>query len=435
MKTKLLLLIVYTFSCSIAWGQKIVTLNECYERSAEINPLAGEKAALSDISVLKDQNMAKGWLPTVDLNGSFVYNSSVIDMGSTLGAIPVPGISDLIKPLPHEQYKLTIDINQVIYDGGAIKNARALEKAELAVNIKQTESDIYKLRSQINTCFFNILLLDRQKDILVNYVELITGKLISVSSGVRNGMILGSDADLLNAEKIKLEQQIRENDIRKKAFANLLTEMTGIVITDSTELVLPELQGDLTKEISRPEMEIFDLRKQQLDAGIGLINSKRMPRAFGFATFGYGNPPGSNFFKDEFAPYYIVGAGLKWNIYDWKKVSNEKQVIKFQRDILDNRKADLSENLKRTLDLKMSEINSISSMIEADKKLIPLRKNISSVAVSQYENGTISASEMLNQVIAERIALINLELHNVSLSMAKTEYLNISGKELKQEPE
>ena len=35
-----------------------------------------------------------------------------------------------------------------------------------------------------------------------------------------------------------------------------------------------------------------------------------MPKAFGFATLGYGNPPGSNFFKDEFAPYYILGQGL-----------------------------------------------------------------------------------------------------------------------------
>ncbi len=62
----------------------------------------------------------------------------------------------------------------MIYDGGAIKGARALEKADMQINEKQTETDLYKLRSQINTYFFNLLLLDRQKELLKNYMELIS---------------------------------------------------------------------------------------------------------------------------------------------------------------------------------------------------------------------------------------------------------------------
>ena len=38
-----------------------------------------------------------------------------------------------------------------------------------------------------------------------------------------------------------------------------------------------------------------------------LSQSKRMPKAFGFATLGYGNPPGQDFFKITLIPYYIVG--------------------------------------------------------------------------------------------------------------------------------
>ena len=63
-----------------------------------------------------------------------------------------------------------------------------------------------------------------------------------------------------------------------------------------------------------------------------------MPKAFGFATLGYGNPPGQDFFKDDFDPYYIVGGGIKWNIFDWNKVKNEKQVIALQQGIIENRK-------------------------------------------------------------------------------------------------
>ncbi len=58
-----------------------------------------------------------------------------------------------------------------------------------------------------------------------------------------------------------------------------------------------------------------------------------MPKAFGFARVGYGNPPGNNFFRDEFASYYILGAGIKWNIVDWNKAKNEKQVMCLQQNL------------------------------------------------------------------------------------------------------
>ena len=186
----ILLIILLFWSLYISMAQKILTLKECYDKAYTTNALSGEKTGYSDISRLKDENLVKGWLPTLDANGSFIYNSSVVDMSGVLGNLPIPGIADAIKPLPHEQYKVTVDINQVIYDGGAIKGARALEKADLNVNQKQTETDLYKLREQINTYYFNLLLLGRQKDLLNNYLEIIKKRIASVQSGINNGVIL-----------------------------------------------------------------------------------------------------------------------------------------------------------------------------------------------------------------------------------------------------
>jgi outer membrane protein TolC len=351
-------------------------------------------------------------------------------MSSVLGSLPIPGIADAIKPLPHEQYKITVDINQVIYDGGAIKGARALEKADLNVNEKQTETDLYKLRGQVNSYYFNLLLLARQKELLNNYLELIKKRISSMQSALNNGVILKSDIDVLTAEKIKLEQQLSENEIRKASLLKILSGLTGKEIDVSTEFILPPQAGDLTNELVRPELQLFDLRKEQLAAGMKIIESKRMPKAFGFATLGYGNPPGSNFFKDEFAPYYILGAGIKWNISDWNKAKNEKQMITLQQGIIENRKTDLADNLSRLLESKNAEITSLKTLIETDTKLITLRKRITATAESQYENGTITATEYLNEMNSERQALINYEIHKINLALAGIEYLNISGKEI-----
>jgi outer membrane protein TolC len=431
MKRNVLIIIVLIISLANTLNaQKILTLKECYDQAMAANALAGEKKGYTDISKLKDENLVMGWLPTLDANGSLIYNSSVVDLSGVLGSLPIPGIANAIKPLPNEQYKITLDINQVIYDGGAIKGARALEKADLSVNEKQTETDLYKLRGQINGYYFNLLLLARQKELLNNYLEIIKKRIASMQSAVNNGVIIKSDVDVLTSEKINIEQQLAENEIRKSSLIKILSDLTGNKIEASTELILPSISGELSNELSRPELQLFDLRKEQLAAGMKVIESKRLPKAIGFATLGYGNPPGSNFFKNEFAPYYVLGASIKWNIFDWNKAKNEKQIISFQQGILDNRKNDLTDNLKRLLEAKNSEIESLKALIDRDSELITLRKKITASSESQYQNGIITATEYLNELNTERQAMINYEIHKINLSMARIEYLNISGKEI-----
>jgi outer membrane protein TolC len=251
-----------------------------------------------------------------------------------------------------------------------------------------------------------------------------------LQSALANGVIIKADIDVMNSEKIKITQQLNENEILKASVFKILSDLTGLEIDVSTELLLPAIPGEMTREISRPDLELFDLRRDQLAAGLKVIESKRLPKAVGFATLGYGNPPGSDFFRDEFDTYYIVGASIKWNIFDWNKTKNEKQLISVQQNIIENRKSDLTDILTRQLDAKTAEIAKLSSMLASDTALIDIRKRITSSAESQYENGTITATELLNEMNSERQAMINYEIHKINLVMVKIEYLNISGKEI-----
>jgi outer membrane protein TolC len=394
------------------------------------SPLAKEPETFNTIWQLKDQNLKLGWLPSIDANASALYNSEVADISSALGSLPIPGIAGAISPLPHDQYKFSIDINQAIYDGGAIKNARLLEESGRNINGKQSEVEIYKIKSQVNSYYFGILLLEGQQKLLDNYLAMIDKRLVSMQSALANDMILKSDIDILTYEKIKLKQQIIESDIRKEALLEILSDMTGVKITSSKELAVPVQTDEISDEIIRPELQLFDLRNIQLGSGLKIIESKRKPKAFGFATLGYGNPPGSNFFKDEFAPYYIVGAGIKWNIYDWNKSKNEKKDIHLQQQIIEGKKTDLSNNLKRMLNSKKAEIESLKSIVESDLELIALRNRITLAAESQYENGTITATEYLNELSSEQQAGINYEIHKINLALARVEYRIISGMEI-----
>jgi outer membrane protein TolC len=428
MKQRIWLLLLIIFQVPVlSYSQKAITLRDCYDMAAKRSSLAGEKESYSSIWQLRDENLSKSWLPALDANGSIVYNSEVVNLKEQFAGLPIPGV-----PLmPHDQYKITIDINQMIYDGGAIKKARAVEQADLRVNQQMTEADLYKLKSQINSCYFSILLIGRQKELLSNYLELILKRIKSMQSGVENGMFLKSDIDVMTSEKIKIEQQLAEAEIKRLSLIAVLSDLTGESITEGSTFILPLITDGPDTVLLRPEIKVFDLRKEQLEAGLEVIQTKRMPKAFGFATLGYGNPPGSNFFRAEFAPYYIVGAGVKWNIWDWSRVKNEKQQVKLQQVILENRKSDLTDNLRRSLDLKESEIKSYENAINRDEELVTLRKRITASAESQYENGSITATELLNEMNSQKQAEISSEIHKINYEMTKVEYLNISGKEIK----
>jgi outer membrane protein TolC len=429
--TLITIIFIAAVSIRLSYPQRMVTLQECYDLAAKKTSIASEKEIYNSIWQLKDKNLTRNWLPTLDANASFIYNSDIVDFTDAFSSIPIQGIADAIPSMPNEQYKVTVDINQMIYDGGSVRKAKNLEEAEMKVNEQQTESDLYKIRSQINSVYFSILLIERQKELMDNYLEVIIKRINSIQSGVDNGVILKSDIDVMTSERIRIEQQLTDIELKKASLVKVISDLTGIEFGNEDSLILPQVSCDLSNDITRPELKVFDLKLDQLEAGIGILQAKRMPKAFGFATFGYGSPPGNNFFEDKFSPYYILGAGIKWNIYDWDKVKNEKQQLILQQNMVQGRKADLTDNLRRSLATKEAEIAGLQAAISRDSELIELKKRIFASAESQYENGTITATELLNEMNSEKQAEINFEIHKINLEMAKIEYMNISGKEIK----
>jgi len=91
----------------------------------------------------------------------------------------------------------------------------------------------------------------------------------------------------------------------------------------------------------------------------------------------------------------------------------------------------MTDNLKRLLEAKSAEILNLKLLLETDVELIKLRKRITQAAESQYENGVITAADYMNELNSEKQAMINYEIHKINLALARVEYLNISGKEIK----
>jgi len=407
-----------------------ITLTDCYSDALAASPLAGEKQSLKQVYLLKDKNIESGWFPSVEAGASVMYNTSVVDFAAALDFLPVPVSPDEVSGMPRDQYRFTVDINQVIYDGGSIKGSREVEKASHIYDEKGVEADLYRLREQVNNTFFSLILLRKELELHRSFNDLLAEKMNAVLSAVENGVLLPADFDIIRSEKLKNDQLISAIEIRISALFAVLSDITGKEYGPATRLVMPELDTYHGDTITRPELQLFDLKSNQLEAGKSLLRSTRMPKAFGFATLGYGSPPGNDFFNDSFGTYAVVGAGIKWTITDWNRAKRNNQMIDLNKTIIESRKYDLEGNLRRSLEVKMSEIESLTSMIVSDEELISIRKTITESTALKLDNGVISATDYMTELNSEKQAMINRELHIVNLEKAKAEYLYIVGKEI-----
>jgi outer membrane protein TolC len=408
-----------------AGGQRVVTLWQCYDSAAAVTPLANEKELYSQMSALRDKNLSSGYLPVIDVNGSYAYYSDIPDVEAIFGSLPVP--PGTAPAIPHQMYRGTLDLNQVIWDGGVTRSARAVEEVVKELNMQQNEAEIYRQHELINNYFFSMLLAASQLEVTNVLLDDLDARIKEASSGVVNGVVAPVTLDVLKAERIKAEQMLTEIRYRHQALIRALEQITGMEGLKDAAFVLPQtvITGD--ELIDNPDMRLFDIRSRQLDVSKDLLRSHRMPRAFGFAQAGYGLPPGNNFFAETPDLYYSVGVGLKWNVFDWNRSSNDRKSLTIQQELLAIDKSVTEEALQRLLTLKKAEIDALREAAESDAGLIALRQKIAAAAASQLRNGTVTASDYLSELNGEKQAVISAAMRQINISRAEVEYINITG--------
>lgn len=429
MKRAIAALILLT-TATVVRPQERITLWQCYDSAATASPLAGERDIYAGMTMLRDRNLGASWFPTLDLGGTFNYQSDVVDMSELLGSVPLPPGS--LPSIPHEQYRATVDISQVLWDGGVTRSAREVERVISELNMQQNEADLYKLREQVNNYFFSMLLVRSQAEVTSVLISELDARILEVTSGVENGAVTPVALDVLRAEKIRAEQSAAELGRRHDALARALEQITGMTGLKYAALVLPDNPVTGTEAIDNPDLRMFETRSRQLEMSRDLLKSQRMPRLFGFAQAGYGNPPGNNFLSDKADVYYSFGAGLKWNIWDWNKNSNDRRSLTLQQHLLDIRKSAAEQAFQRLLTIKMAEIESLRDASARDEELIGLRGRIAAAAASQLRNGTITASQYMTELNAEKQAVIAAAARKIGIARAETEYLYITGYKTQQ---
>ena len=414
MKNNITTILFLIFSIA-SYSQQKLTIEECYALAEKNYPLAKQINLLQQKSTYEIDALNKAKLPKIDLNAQATYQSDVIGLPTTL-----PGVESLNK----DQYRATLDVNQLLYNGGMIAANTKLKEAQTLTQQQQVEVNLYQLKSRINYSYMMILLWQDQRELLFAKQNTIYSKIKEVKSGVKNGAILPASEQVLEAELLKLEQALTENSFQRIKEIQNLSSLTTTTIAENAVLERPITAFKANG--TRPEVKFFDLQQDQIEASKNIIAKSNSPKLNAFGQAGYGNP-GLNMLNNSFEDFYIVGLKLNWNVLDWNKSKTDKQALDIAKEVVATEKETFETNNQMQLNELQSEISKIEIIIKTDSQIIHLREKVVQSFDSQLQNGVITSSDYITELNQLFDAKTNQKVHQTQLELAKINYQTIKG--------
>ena len=290
-----------------------VTLDECQQLAQENYPLIKQYDLIRQTTDYTVSNISKGWLPQVSAMAQATYQSDVMTLPDPLQTMLGQQGFD-VKGLRKDQYRIGIDLNQTIYDGGLISGQKNVAHLEGEVQTAQTTTDLYTIRQRVNDIYFGILLLDEKIQLNKDLQTLLQSNLDKLNSMLSNGIAMQSDVNVVRAEKLKAEQQATELASSKKSLMDMLAVFIGKEIT---ELAMPQDVIVPTQSNNRPELHLFDTQIELANAQESLLNARLLPKLSVFAQGYYGYPGYDQFdamFNRDWKLNGMIGVRLSWNI-------------------------------------------------------------------------------------------------------------------------
>ncbi|RIV71578.1 TolC family protein [Flagellimonas aequoris] len=413
-KDSFLLVVLLSFPFIIQ-AQETISLDKCL-RLVHINyPLAKQTSLLTEQLGLDIDVIKKDRLPKLDLNGQATYQSEVTSLGGQL-------MNVTIDPPNKDQYRTTLDANQLIYHGGLIDASIKAKETKAAIGQQEVEISLYGLKNRVNHLYFSLLLLQENQDLLRAKESQLTARLEEVRAGVKYGTLLSSSADALEVELIKIQQRNTELSMSKLDLLQQLSIMIGTDLQPQVVLQRPEVFPVVPDQTSkRPELLLFELQKSQVDLLSDLLERSKLPKISAFAQGGYGNP-GLNMLDNTFNSFFMTGVKLHWNVFDWDKNRKERQSLQIDRNIVDSQKETFELNNDLELVNLQSEIDKMEELIRYDEQIIPRFEKMVKTAESQLKNGVITSSAYITEFTNLYEAKSNLALHKTQKLLNQIQY-------------
>ena len=382
-----------------------VTLDECRRLAREHYPEIRQYDLVRQTEQYTLSNARRAWLPQLSLAAQATWQTDVPSFPNALaGMLAQQGID--MPGMNKDQYKVALELNQTLWDGGKSGADKRIAQAEAAEQARSADVDLYALQGRVDNLFFGILLLDERIAQTRLTIDLLRSNLDKVRALQRNGVAMQTDADAVEAELLTVNQQLTQITASRESYRRMLEVFIGRPL-GGEPLARPDVTEPRTFEPARPELALFDATADKLTAQERLVKSATRPH-FGLFAQGYYGYPGMDYFQSMMSSDWswnaLVGVKMSWNFgaYYTKKNSLNKlrtaqAQVEVQRDIfLFNTRLQTTE--------ENGDIARLRKALADDDRIVALRRSVREAAESKLRNGVIDTNDLLQKITDEATA-------------------------------
>ena len=404
------------FLCTSICLSAQVTLEECVALAEENYPLIRKYDLLNQTKDVNLSDIHKSWLPQINVYGQgTVQNDTPSFPESLAGLISQTGTT--ISGLNEWQYKIGADIYQHIWDGGASKTERKIEHAEDEERRAALDVQLYAIRERVEDLYFGILLIEEQAQQIRDLQTLLQNNLDKLRAMLRNGTVLQSDVDMVEAQYLSTTQQLTQAESAANSQRKVLELFTSKSLTGQ-KLMKPDatLPQDLLP--NRPEQRYFETQIRTNEARNANITAGTMPKIGLFVQTYYGYP-GFNYFESmmnrDLSFNLLAGVKVSWNIGAFYTLKNKRRKLRLSSDHVAVERDIFLFNTNLKTRSQLDRINELKDVMKANDRIVELRKNVRKAAESQLDNGVIDATDLLTKLTEEKQARLTASYHEIQL--------------------
>lgn len=391
------------------------TLEEC-QRAAEQNfPLIRQYGLIEKTTGLNVANIQKGWLPQVSASAQATLQSDVPAFPDEFQKLyQQMGIT--MEGLERDQYRVGIDVQQTVYDGGNIKSRKEIARRQGELQSRQNEVTMYNVRRRVNEMYFSLLLVDEQIRLNADLQTVLEGNEKKLAAMLKGGTASESDWQNVKAERLNVVQQMTGLQSQRTALVRMLSTFCAMEVN---RLVKPEIPENTGSTVNlRPEIKTIDAQLRLADAKEKALDATLMPRLGVFAQ-GYYGYPGYNMFEDmtgrKLSWNGIIGARLTWNIGALYSRKNDKAKLQAERETAEaNRERFLLDNKMEQIQ-QNENISRYRQLMTDDEEIISLRSSIRKAAESKLAHGIIDVNDLVREINSENKARVEQCIHEIEM--------------------
>ena len=202
-----------------AFGQ---TLEACQQAAEHNYPLIRQYGLIEKTTAVTESNLRKGWLPQLSATAQATYQSAVTAFPDDMQSLyQQMGIT--MEGLSKSQYRIGLDVQQSVYDGGNIRSQKEIARRQGEVQAAQNEVNLYNVRKRVNELFFSLLMVEEQIKLNADLQALLSGNEKKLASMLKGGTAAESDYQNVKAERLNAVQQMTGLHSQRTSLVRMLS--------------------------------------------------------------------------------------------------------------------------------------------------------------------------------------------------------------------